>query len=120
MSETETVKPTRTLIPIPVFEKAPAGVAPRFMVVGGALVAQSDEGEFVISLKVPTKVVPLMEDLSPLEQIKVLLQSRGAEEDIERLGELDIIDSREIARKFFQAFGEKEEARLGESFTSSE
>ena len=118
MADEEKTEPKRTLIPVPVFDTVPRKT-PKFMVVGDTFTAQTDEGDLQIGLKIPTKLVPQLEDLPMLEQVKIILQSRGDEDTLARLDELDIIDTREVARKYFQAFGEKEQARLGESFTSS-
>lgn len=109
---------TRVLIPVPVLDAEPAE-KPKFYVFNDALVAQTGEGELRLSLKIKTKLVPVMEDKPPREQFDILLQAREEHHLIDFLDELDIVDSREIVRKFFQAFGEKQQARLGESFSSS-
>lgn len=113
----------KTLLPIPVFDTAtlPAH-PPRFYVYEDALHASTIDGEtWVIPLRVKSKIIPEIEDLGDsLEQLQALATIRGDEGLSEALDEMDIIDAREIARKFFQAFFEKEQARLGESFGSSD
>lgn len=117
--EPELTEPKPILIPIPVFETAPKS-PPRFMVVDDTFIAQTADGEIRVLLRIPSKLLP---DIAPLatylDELKFLLQSRGDEETLHRLGELDLIDVREISRKFSQAYQEKEEARLGESYSSS-
>jgi len=105
--------------PVPKFDSIPDD-RPPFMVVDDVFYAQTDQGEMQVSLRIPRKTVPELEDLPALDQVEILLRSRGEEQGLELIGELDIIDARLLARKFFQAFGEKQEARLGESSGSSD
>ena len=110
------------LLPVPVFtHETLLAVPPRFYVLDDALHATTVDGaKFVIPLRVPTKHVAEIEDLgSALDQLRALAELRLDPVLPEALDEMDIIDAREIARKFFQAFTEKEQARLGESFGSS-
>lgn len=113
-------EPKKELIPIQFLDKEPRGKTPPYMVIGDEFVAQSTQGEFRVSLRIPVRTVREMEDHSDDEQLKMLLQSRGDEDALNRLEELDdILDYREIVRKFWQAFAERQLARLGESFRSS-
>jgi hypothetical protein len=111
-----------TLLPIPVYDDAtlPAN-PPRFFVYQDALHASTiDDEKWVIPLRVKARIVAEIEHLdTSLDQLQALASIRGDEGLSDALDEMDIIDAREIARKFFQAFNEKEEARLGESFGSS-
>jgi hypothetical protein len=111
-------EPELFLKPIPVLEEKPA--APdRFYVLGTDLVCQTEEGELELSLKIKTKLQVELEDKTPREQLYIVLRSQGRDEQVELIEELDLIDSREIVRKYWQAFGERNEARLGESLSSS-
>lgn len=111
----------KVLIPIPVLAKLPAKDVPRFAVVNDELVAQTDGEPLRFSLKVPMRLLRQLQEVPTYwEELEVILQSRGDEEALERLYDLDTIDAREIARKFSQAYQEKEQARLGESFSSSD
>lgn len=125
---TDTVEPVeapeetpKVLIPIPVLEKKPARNPPKFYVLDDTLVAQTDSEPLCLALKVPMRWLPELDEISTyFEQLEFILQRRGDEETLERLYDMDIIDAREIARKFSQATSEKEQARLGESYRSSD
>lgn len=111
------------LPPVPVFDHEPAE-APLHMVVTGGLgatfVAQSDRGEFRISLRVPEKVIRMMEDLTQRDQFDLMLKATDQGDLVEKLGDLDSIDAKILRSKFFQAHYEREQARLGEFFGSSD
>jgi hypothetical protein len=99
---------------IPVFEEvdAPELVKPKYMVVGNTFIAQTEEGEIRVLLAWKTKVIrntPLGLDL--LGQLFYLIGEES--ETAKVLDELDIVDAREVADKLFQAFQEKQQARLG-------
>lgn len=107
------------LIPVPVYAEGEDG-GDRIRVVGRILVVDTEEdGQFCISLRIPHRVIPELEDKEPREQLYELLRHRGEDELVTRLDDADEIDSREIVRKFWQAWGERQEARLGESVRSS-
>lgn len=106
----------KRLIPIPVHDSMPRK-PPQFFVHEDALHA-TDLG-LQISLQVKTRFVEELVGHSPLEQLRILTQLRDEEPLTEAIDEMDFIDASELASKFFQAFHEKEEARLGESFSSS-
>lgn len=114
-------EPQKVLIPIPVLEKEPAKNPPKFAVVDDALVAQTESGPLRLALKVPMRWLDELDLITTyFEQLVLILQKRGDEETLERLYDMDMIDAREIARKFSQATSEKEQARVGESFRSSD
>lgn len=108
----------RELIPIPVFDAHPKK-APKFMVVGDDFVGQTTEGEVVTTLRIPQRLIQSLEGLDTEQQLLFLLEHRGEQATLDLLPELDVIDYRELVRKYWQAFHEKEEARVGESFRSS-
>jgi len=115
----EEAKPKRTLIPIRVLEQVPSD-PPRFYVHADELHATIEGAERVLPLRIPMKFVEEIADMPPLEQLRILTELRGDEGYPEILDEMDFIDAQELAMKFFQAFHEKEAARLGESFSSSD
>lgn len=115
-----TPEPKKKFIPIPVLDRLPAD-PPRFAVVDNILICQTDGEPIRLELRVPMRLLPELEVLPTYwEELERVLQHLGAEETLERLAEMDTIDAREIARKFSQAYSEKEQARLGESFSSSD
>jgi hypothetical protein len=122
VTPTPDAEPKRELIPIPVYTDAtlPAN-PPRFYVYQDALHATTGADEkYVIPLAIKARFIPEVEDLpTSREQLQALATLRGDADLPEALDEMDAIDARELARKFFQAFHEKEEARLGESYGSS-
>lgn len=110
---------TPEVAPIPVHEKAPAR-KPKYMVVGETFTAQTGDGELRIPLRFKTKLVRVIRDLEDeLDQLFGLLNGLGDEATAEALDELDIFETTEIAEKYFQAWQEKNEARLGELVRSS-
>lgn len=119
VSEPSLDEPDIYLIPIPMLDTKPAADPPRFYILGSDLICQSDEGELVLSLKIKTKLQSELEDLPPRDQLYIVLRSHGREDLVDKIEELDLVDSREIVRKYFQAFGQRNDARLGESFGSS-
>lgn len=118
-SEPTLDEPEIFLIPIPTLEAKPDENPPRFYILGSDLICQTDEGELTLSLKIKTKLQPELEDLPPRQQLYIVLRSHGRDDLVETIEELDLVDSREIVRKYFQAFGQRNDARLGESFGSS-
>jgi hypothetical protein len=114
------------LAPIPVFVEAPAD-PPRHYVIDDTLVSQTRGGEVRIALYVPFRVTHLLADRSPREQLYRLLRLRGknlrerwaGQRVVRRLENLDTTDSNDIVRRFWQAYGEREVARLGESLRSA-
>jgi hypothetical protein len=88
-------------------------------VIGDTFIAQSEQGEIKIPLTFKTKLIRAMPDdlLDLLDQVYYLCA--GDTKLIARFDELDITESRTIARKMFQAFRERQQARLGESRRSS-
>lgn len=108
-------------IPVPVFnaDTRPQN-APPFMVVDGIFIAQTEVGEFSTALRIPEKTIRLMEELLQREQFEFLLKSRHEDAKVELLGEMDSIEAKALRSKYFQAHFEREQARLGELFGSSD
>jgi hypothetical protein len=114
------IEDVETAPTIDVFTKdeAPEFEKPKYMVVGDKFVAQSEQGELWFPMSFKTKAFRLMpEDLELIGQVFYLCADD--QKLLEKLDELDIEDSREIARKFFTAYRERQRARLGESGRSS-
>lgn len=121
--------------PIPILEpeEVPEFSKPPFMVAGATFYAQTDRGEFAVPLSLSTKLIrnmPLgLDQLSALWYILGATDSRPQVEDAngevrntpkqDFIDELDVVESRLIAAKYFQAFNERQDARLGESRRSS-
>ncbi len=105
---------TPEITPVPVLEKIPAK-KPRFFVAGDAFFAQTDDGELKIPLRFKTKLLRSIRDAGDeLDQLFALLDGLGDAATAEALDELDIFETTEIATTYFQAWQEKNEARLGE------
>lgn len=119
----ETPEAEVTPDPIPVFddERAAGKTKPKFFVAGSTFFAQTDDGELKIPLRFKTKLVRLIRDMpgDELDQLFALLDGLGDQETADALDELDIFETTEIAEAYFQAWQEKNEARLGESQRSS-
>jgi hypothetical protein len=107
------------LVPIPFLEKDPAD-PPRVRVVGSVLLFRTEDGEDLsLLLRVPRRLIPELEDNSPREQLYMVLRARGDDDIVDRIEDLDFVDSADIVRRFWQANGQRDEARLGESVRSS-
>lgn len=105
--------------PVPVLERIPAK-KPKYFVAGDRFYAQTDDGELQVPLRFKTKLVRAIRDLDDeLDQLFALLEGLGDKSTAEALDELDIFETTEIAEKYFQAWQEKNEARLGEAQRSS-
>lgn len=107
--------------PVPVYtdETRPAN-PPDHMVVGDNFVAQTEQGEFVTSLRIPERTMEAISGIPVRDQFMILLSDRGQSDWLEKIGELDSIDAKILRAKFTQAHYEREQARLGESFGSSD
>lgn len=115
----QTVDETPEVTPIPVHAKAPAK-KPKHMVVGETFYAQTDDGELRIPLRFKTKLVRAISQTDDeLDQLFALLEGLGDQGTADALDELDIFETTEIAEKYFQAWQEKNQARLGEAQRSS-
>lgn len=105
--------------PIPTFDKAPAK-KPKHLVVGETFYTQTSDGELRIPLRFKTKLLRAIRDTGDeLDQLFALVNGLGDEATAAALDELDIFETTEIAEKYFQAWQEKNEARLGELSRSS-
>lgn len=111
-------EPTVFLIPIPVLDERPEAPE-RFYVHGTDLICQTEDGPLELSLRIKTRLQAELEDKPPREQLYIVLRSHGRDDQVEAIEDLDLIDSREIVRKYWQAFGGRNDARLGESLSSS-
>jgi hypothetical protein len=110
-------QPKKTLQPVPVLDTMPQK-PPRFFVHEDALHARDLDVQ--IQLRIKSRFVDEIEGQAPLDQLRTLAQLRLEDDLVEALDEMDYIDAGELALKFWQAFHEKEQARLGESFGSSD
>jgi len=123
-------EPQFEVVPVDVFDTDPEQ-KPRHYVVGGELVSQTADGEVRLPLRVPFRLLGDLADKSPRDQLYAVLRDhatprgrrlvrwfRRRPDLVQRIDELDYIDSGDIIRKFWQALGEKEQARLGESLRS--
>lgn len=112
-AETEAVEEVK-LDPIPVLEHLPEpDQRPKYFVVENAFHAATENGWLRIPLFFKTKAIRALPDnIDLLEQVYLLFADNT--ELTDALDELDIADSRTIARKLFQAYQEKQQARLGE------
>lgn len=110
--------------PLPIFETPPS-IKPKYFVAGSTFFAQMEDGwELAVPIKLSTKMVRSLRDFGnessdELDQLLELFRMLGNESVVERLEENDFLDSMEAAMKYFQAWEEKNEARLGELQRSS-
>lgn len=106
---------------IPVYDKAPThSRKPKYFVAGDTFYTQTPDGELRIPLRFKTKLLRAIRDSGDeLDQLFALLAGLGDADTAAALDELDIFDTTEIAEKYFQAWQEKNEARLGELSRSS-
>lgn len=107
---------------IPVFDETEAPEfeqRPKYMIVGDLFIANTEAGELRFRMAFKTKLIRQMppDMRTALDELTYLFTSQP--KLIEQMDELDIEESREIARKFFKAYGEHQQARLGESGRSS-
>lgn len=120
---TDTVENTESPVePIPVLTTVPKAKKPPYFVAGDHFFAQSEEGEIKIPLRFKTKLIRTITrggDTDEAEQLFMLVEGLGDKATSEKLDELDFLDTTEIALRFFQAWEEKNEARLGELRRSS-
>lgn len=115
-----------TIRPVPVFEEEPVE-KPRHYVFRDTLVSQTRDGEFRLELDVPYNIARVIEGHTPREQLYRLLRLRGrtfrqrlaGARIARRLDRLDTTDSGDVIRRFWQAYGEREVVRLGESLRSA-
>ncbi len=109
-----------TFKPIPRLDEEPETDKPPMMVVHDTFIAQSDRGELRMPLSIPRKMVRAMAELGSADaQIDLLLESRGDQENRDRLDNLDDVEVTIITRGFFEAYATREVMRLGESLGSS-
>lgn len=111
--------------PIPVLEKVPAK-KPKYFVAGNTFYAQMEDGwELVAPIKLSGRTVRKLRDateekgLDEFDQLIMLFELLGDAEIVEKLLDNDFVDSTDTALKYFQAWEEKNEARLGELQRSS-
>jgi len=115
----EAEKPKYELIPIEVLTERPE-VPPQFYMLGSDLIAQTDEGEIVMSLKIKTSNAEKFDAIpTNRKRLEAILKANGQEKVLKVLAELDILDTGTIVDKWYQAWDQRNAARLGESFRSS-
>ena len=111
--------------PLPVFDTVPSKAKkPKYFVAGTTFYAQMDDGwELAAPIKLSTRTVRQLraigDDADELDQLVKLFELLGDEQVVERLLDADFIDATEAALRYFQAWEEKNEARLGELLRSS-
>jgi hypothetical protein len=104
--------------PIPVVEKIPSK-KPKYFVAGTTFYAQMDDGwELAAPVKLSTRNVKKLREsddgADELDQLVKLFEILGDAETVEKLLDADFVDATETALRYFQAWEEKNEARLGE------
>lgn len=111
--------------PIPVFDSTPT-TKPKYFVAGTTFYAQMEDGwELEAPIKLSGRNVRKLRDataeqgLDEFDQLVMLFELLGNAEVVDRLLDNDFVDSTEAALKYFQAWEEKNEARLGELSRSS-
>ena len=116
----EPTGPKYELIPIEVLTEHPAEKPPRFYMIGSDLVAQTDEGQLTLSLRIKTSNAERLDEIpGRRKRLDAILAANGQESVSAVLDELDIIDTGTIVDKWYQAWDQRNAARLGESFRSS-
>jgi hypothetical protein len=106
---------------VPFLDVEPKSNKPKYFVAGDTFIGQtSDQGELRVKLTFKTKLVRAIRDKGDeLDQFIALMDGIGDSKSIAQLDELDIFETTEIVSAFFQAFAQKQDARLGESSRSS-
>lgn len=111
--------------PIQVFDTVPR-TKPKYFVAGTTFFAQMEDGwELAAPIKLSGRNVRELRnatdegDLDEFDQLVKLFELLGDSDVVERLLDNDFVDSTETALKYFQAWEEKNEARLGELSRSS-
>lgn len=116
--KTTTGKPGRKRPAVPVFTVAPESM-PKHCIVGDEFVAQTDQGEMRVSLRIRERTMREMEDLPVAQQFGVLLAAQ-APDWVERMDELDTTEATILRTLFYVAFSQYQAARLGEALGSSD
>ncbi len=105
------------LQPIPTFDHDPDRWPP-FAIVGTDLV--TEQGALRISLKFPSRLAAEIDEIPGRRgQLEAIIRGRGEESLLERLGEMDNVERGVLESKWFQAYAQREEASMGEAFSSS-
>jgi hypothetical protein len=116
------------LAPIPVFDAVPED-EPRIYVLGDELIAhlsgrtrwlRRPKKPLRLALTVPFRMLAALEGQEPREQLWMVLADRGDRRAVRALDDGDVWESRWIIRAFWAAYGERQDARLGESLRSSD
>lgn len=108
--------------PIPVFDEGHVPAKkPQYFVAGSTFFAQTEDGELRIPLRLKTKLVRAIRDLAgdELDQMFAILDGIGDAETAAALDELDIFETTGIAMAYFRAWGERQQASVGEAQRSS-
>ena len=119
---TDTTEPEQRE-PIPVFDAAPK-TKPKYFVAGTTFFAQMEDGwelaaPIKLSVRTLKKIQSATDEADELDQLIMLFTLLGDEETVEKLQDNDFVDAMETALKYFQAWEEKNEARLGKLSRSS-
>jgi hypothetical protein len=116
------------LAPIPVFDAVPTENEPRIYVLGDELIAhlsgrtrwlRRPKKPLRLALVVPHRMLAALEGQEPRDQLWMVLADRGDRRAVKALDEGDVWETRWIIRAFWAAYGERQDARLGESLRSS-
>jgi len=111
--------PRFELIPIEVLDERPGANPPKFYILGSDLVAQTDEGQLTLSLRIKSKNADKFDNIEGRrKRLDAILEANNQKAVSKTLDELDVIDTGEIVQKWYQAWDQRNEARLGESFRS--
>lgn len=123
--EAEIVEEDQAVEPIPVFEDVPS-TKPKYFVAGATFYAQMEDGwELAAPVKLSGRTVKKLRDataaegLDEFDQLVMLFELLGNADTVEALLDNDFVDSTETALRYFQAWEEKNEVRLGELSRSS-
>lgn len=121
-AEEQPTTPQRT--PIPVVDTIPTKAKkPKYFVAGNTFYAQMEDGwELAVPIKLSVRTVRDLRDMDDdeeLDQLVKLFEILGDGDTVEKLIDGDFLDATEAALKYFQAWEEKNEARLGELLRSS-
>jgi hypothetical protein len=93
---------------------------PEFIVIDGKLVCQTNEGELKLPLQLKTKIIRAMRDsgLDQIAQFVLMLDSLGDQATLDKIDELDFLDTVKIVTRFFEEYTKLQESAMGESFGS--
>lgn len=92
----------------------------KYSVLEDTFIADTSDGELRIPLRFKTKLLRAIRDLAdPLDQLFALLDGIGDQQTAEALDELDVFESAELVKEYFDAWEAKHKATVGEASRSS-